>query len=86
VRILREHVSLDDEYLAMVLWRINWKGDGRGGSRSMMRLCFLARLLHVFGFPVALLRHLQSTPRIGPQCNCRNCRRPSQIPITGRHT
>jgi len=30
---LREHVSLDDEYLAMVLWRIKWKGDGRSGSR-----------------------------------------------------
>ena len=30
---LREHVSLDDEYLAMVLWRINCKGDGRSGPR-----------------------------------------------------
>jgi hypothetical protein len=26
-------VSFDDEYLAMALWRINWKGDGRSGSR-----------------------------------------------------
>ena len=33
VRILREHFSLDDEYLAMALRRINWKGDGRSGSR-----------------------------------------------------
>jgi hypothetical protein len=23
-------VSLDNEYLAMALWRINWKGNGRG--------------------------------------------------------
>jgi hypothetical protein len=25
-------VSLHDEYLAMALWRINWKGHGRSGS------------------------------------------------------